>query len=158
MTQWIECWHHDITPIAKLPLPEELEDPCMARRRLRTVHRVIRQLSPRPAPCGCCTYHDQDWSAASENAIRLLQIAQGEGLTGQDAAERVAELATAEGLDRQEIDAIYCLVSTDDPLMLDDEGGIYEGRHRIQAMIDQGVKRTILVRVELLDPKTGAPA
>ena len=41
--------------------------------------------------------------------------------------------------------------------MLDDEGGIYEGRHRIQAMIDQGVKRTILVRVELLDPKTGSP-
>jgi len=38
--------------------------------------------------------------------------------------------------------------------MLDDEGYIYGGRHRIQAMIDQGVKRTILVRFELIDPKT----
>lgn len=41
--------------------------------------------------------------------------------------------------------------------MLDGEGGIYGGRHRIQAMIDQGVKRTIPVRLELVDPKTGLP-
>jgi hypothetical protein len=54
--------------------------------------------------------------------------------------------------------AIHCLVNTTDPLMLDDEGGIYGGRHRIQAMIDQGVRRTILLRLTLLDPVTGLPA
>jgi hypothetical protein len=54
--------------------------------------------------------------------------------------------------------AIHCLVSTTDPLMLDDKGGIYGGRHRIQAMIDQGVRRTILLRLTLLDPVTGLPA
>ena len=55
------------------------------------------------------------------------------------------------------MEAIDCLVSVDDPLMLDDEGGIYGGRHRIQAMIDQGVKRTILLRLLLNDPETGMP-
>ncbi len=39
--------------------------------------------------------------------------------------------------------------------MLDDEGGIYDGHHRIQAMIDQGVKRAILLRLALIDPGTG---
>ena len=41
--------------------------------------------------------------------------------------------------------------------MLDDEGGIYGGRRRIQAMIDQGVRRTVLLRLVLLDPGTGLP-
>lgn len=159
MVEWIERWHHDITPVAKLPQPRELEDPpCMLRRRLRTPHRVIRQLSPRPSPAGCCAYHDQDWSKASETAIRLIRVAWSEGLTGDEAAEKVIQLAELEGLSDKDLKAAGCLVQTSDPLMLGDEGHIYGGRHRIQAMIDQGVKRTILVRLELINPKTGLPA
>jgi hypothetical protein len=159
MAGWIQQWHHDITPVSSLPLPQELEDPpCMTGRRLRVPHRLVRQLASRPEPCDCCEYHGQDWSFVSETAIRLLGTAQGEGLTAEDSAGRVTELAEAEGLSERDIEAIHCLVSTTDRLMLDDEGGIYGGRHRIQAMIDQGVRRTILLRLTLLDPVTGLPA
>ena len=58
---------------------------------------------------------------------------------------------------RRDADAVRCLVYTSDPLMLDDEGDIYGGRHRIQTMIGQGVHRTLLVRLVLLDPVTGQP-
>jgi hypothetical protein len=159
MTDWIMRWHHDITPVADLPLPQELERPaCMAGRRMRGAHRRIRQAAPRPEPKDCCQYHNQDWTLASETAIRLLAAAQAEGLAGEDAAERVAELARFEGLDTKDVNAIECLVSTVDPIMLDDDGDINEGRHRIQAMIDQGVHRTVLLRLVLLDPATGQPA
>ncbi len=157
---WIEQWHHDITPVARLPLPRELErPPCMIGRRLRTLHRIVRQLAPRAVLRECCSYHGQDWGYASETAIRLLGIAQGEGLEGEEASDRVTELARAEQLSKGDIKAIRCLVSTSAPLMLhDDERFIYaDGRHRIQAMIDQGVKRTILLRLVLLDRATGQP-
>lgn len=159
MVDWIEQWHHDITPVALLPRPHELEHPaCMVRRRLRGPHRLVRQAVPQLQTRDCCEYHGQDWGSASETAIRLLDIAQGEGLAGEDASDRVTELAEAEGLSIKDVAAIQCLVSTADPLMLDDEGYIYGGRHRIQAMIDQGVQRTILLRLVLLDPVTGLPA
>lgn len=158
MVEWMMQWHHDITPVVKLPLPHELEDPCMAGRKMRRFHRRFRQLRPNPVLRDCCTYHGQDWNTASETAIRLLAIAHSERLTGEEAAGRVAELAEAEGLSEQDTEAVECLVSPTDPLMLDDEGYINEGRHRIQAMIDQGVKRTILLRLVLLDPRTGQPA
>jgi rifampicin monooxygenase len=95
---------------------------------------------------------------ASETAIRLLATAHAEGITGEPAGGRVVELAQAEGLDRADVAAVECLVDTLDPISLDDDGGIYEGRHRIQAMIDQGVHRTVLLRLVLLDPATGKPA
>ncbi len=158
MVEWIEQWHHDTTPVASLPLPHELKyPPCMVGRRLRTPHRIARQLAPNAAERNCCEYHGQDWSFASETAIRLLAIAQGERLDGEEASDRVSKLAETERLSESDIAAIHCLVSTADPLMLDDEGYIYGGRHRIQAMIDQGVKRTILVRHVLLDPATRQP-
>lgn len=106
----------------------------------------------------CCDYHGQDWVLASETAIRLLEQAKAEGIDGEPAGERVVELAEAEGISETDADAVRCLVDTCDPLMLDDEGGIYGGRHRIQAMIDQGVRRTVLLRLVLLDPTTGLPA
>ncbi|MEV0734286.1 hypothetical protein [Polymorphospora sp. NPDC050346] len=159
MVDWIEQWHHDITDVSRLPLPEELEHPpCMVDRRPSAARRRARQVAPASRLRDCCDYHGQDWAAASEAAIRLLSRATAEGLTGEELAERVIALAVAEGTGDRDVEAIRCLVSTVDPLMLDDDGGIYEGRHRIQAMIDQGVRRTVLVRLVLIDPTTGQPA
>ncbi|WP_018588741.1 hypothetical protein [Salinispora arenicola] len=159
VTAWIEQWHHDTTRVVDLPLPQELEHPeCMAGRRLPRLHRRIRQRFPRPASRDCCTYHRQDWALASQTAIRLLSQVHAEGVTGEPAGSRVVELATSEGLAPADVAAVECLVDTLDPISLDDDGGIYEGRHRIQAMIDQGVTHTVLLRLVLLDLATGAPA
>ena len=156
MTNWILQWHHDIIPVSRLPLPQELQrPPCMTGRRWRRVHRLLRQLAPRPEVFGCCDYHDMDWADASETAIRLLGAAHAEGLSGEAAGDRVVELARAEGVTGNELDAVECLVTPVDPIMLDDDGDINEGRHRIQAMIDQGVRRTVLLRLVLIDPATG---
>ncbi|MFI6129483.1 hypothetical protein [Micromonospora sp. NPDC051141] len=156
MTAWIEQWHHDITPVVDLPLPRELEHPaCMTRHTLPGIQRRIRQRYPRASAQDCCTYHRQDWTLASETAIRLLAAAHAEGLTGEPAGDRVSELVTAEGLGAEDRHAVACLVTTVDPIMLGDDGDINEGRHRIQAMIDQGVTRTVVLRLVLLDPATG---
>jgi hypothetical protein len=158
VTAWIEQWHHDVVEVPRLPQPERLERPaCMAGRRLPGLRRRLRQLAPRPQPRDCCDYHGQDWGFASETAIRLLNVAKGEGFEGQPAADRVMVLAAAEGVSGNDERAIHCLVDPCDPVMLDDDGNINEGRHRIQAMIDQGVRRTVLLRLVLLDPTTGQP-
>ena len=160
VTAWIEQWHHDVVDLARLPRPVEIEHPaCMTGRLLLPgVRRRVWQLVARPVLRDCCDYHGQDWAFTSETAIRLLAQANAEGVDGEPAADRVMELAEAEGISETDADALRCLVDTCDPLMLDDEGGIYGGRHRIQAMIDQGVRRTVLLRLVLLDPTTRQPA
>ncbi len=44
-------------------------------------------------------------------------------------------------------------LSDDDP----DDVWYVEGRHRATAMLDAGVRETIVARLELLDPATGQP-
>ncbi|MBV8994605.1 MAG: hypothetical protein JO287_13115 [Pseudonocardiales bacterium] len=110
--------------------------------------RLGRQVVPRRRGRGCCWYHEGDWHQASRTAIRILRRAKAVWADHDEHQERVlAELerARAEGLTGWQYDAVKTLLRhTIDPAR--EIGGYTEGRHRSQAMLDAGVRRTVVAR------------
>jgi hypothetical protein len=110
--------------------------------------RWFRQVVPRRRPRDCCTYHRADWHAASSAAIQLVHAAWARGITEVDAvAVFVEDAADAEGLDEETCLAVSSLVGPG--LAIQPGGGrpirYYEGRHRTIAMMDAGVRRTVVI-------------
>jgi hypothetical protein len=139
--------------VMRLPYPGGIEGPaCMVRRR-RLPERLWRQWRPRP-PSDCCLYHQGDWRELSETAIRLVEAATAEGLSDVEAISEYVEEARdqelhAEGqYDMWKSIGVGSLVSLG--LAIQPGGGgeekYYEGRHRVIAMIDAGVRRTIVLQ------------
>lgn len=115
----------------------------------------------------CCYYHSVDWRAVSAAAIRIVRRARREGLAGEAIGERADELAEPQGLTGEEELALAELLT--------DHSGIQpgrrallgrryytNGRHRTSAMLDSGVRRTVVIRwrypppVERCDAVPGA--
>jgi len=142
-----------VAAVTLLPHPGDVSGPpCMVRRR-RLPERLWRQVRPRP-PSDCCVYHQGDWRELSAAAIRLVAAAKAAGLTNVDAiSEFVREVRSKELDARGDHDTlpavgVDALVSMG--LAIQPGGGrpqrYYEGRHRVIAMIDAGVHRTIVLK------------
>jgi hypothetical protein len=159
--EWIEQWFYDVVAVADLPTPEDLEHPACMLRPLLRLRRRWRQLFPRRGGRNCCWHHGGDWHQASADAIRLVRAAEAAGATGEDIAEHVLDAAKAEGITGWNYEAIDSLVGTGYGIMLcnDDPDDVWyvDGRHRVTAFLDAGVRHTIVARLELLDPATGEP-
>jgi hypothetical protein len=112
---------------------------------------LARQVIPRRTARDCCYYHGIDWRRVSAAAIRVTRQARREGLAGQALSGQADELAEAQGLPPEEEEALADLLS--------DHSGIQpgrrvslgrryytNGRHRTTAMLDSGVRRTVVIR------------
>lgn len=84
------------------------------------------------------------------NAARVTQQARREGLAGEAFGGRVAALAAAQGLPGQEEEALADLLSEFRAVRPGPRfrfrAGYTNGRHRATAMLDAGVRRTVIVR------------
>lgn len=109
--------------------------------------RLGRQLVPRRTSQDCCRYHGGDWHRVSKTAIRFLHQAQRAGIaTKVDTYFYVKDRAEAEGITGWDLDALTYLFR--DPIRVDRAGRYYgEGQHRSQAMMDSGVRRTVVVLI-----------
>jgi hypothetical protein len=159
--RWVQQWFYDVMAVRNLPAPGGIKfPPCMVRPR-SWLWRRYRQLVPRHEPRSCCWHHGGDWHRASATAIRLVRAAEAAGRTGADIAARALAQARAEGISGWQFDAIESLVDLkNEPIQLNDPGDPWpyqEGRHRVVAMFDAGVRNTLVARYELLDPDTGQP-
>lgn len=147
--EWSEWFQ--VVPVAALPYPGHVTGPpCMAyRRRRQSWVRRCRQLVPRRTT-DCCDYHGGDWRAASEEAIRLLAEAYAAGIVEPDDVsdyasehcgfEYVGPYGNAMGA--------WSLLNPGTAICpAGGEGwpGLYDGRHRTIAMIDAGVRRTVVL-------------
>ncbi|GAA1384711.1 hypothetical protein [Catellatospora chokoriensis] len=107
--------------------------------------RLGRQIAPIRSARNCCWYHGGDWHRVTQAAIDVLHHAE---LAGGDADEAdLAAAGLAEDLDLSmwEREALKSLLL--DPIAPDRdvEGvGYINGRHRAQAMLDTGVRRTVV--------------
>jgi hypothetical protein len=136
-------WHYEIRDVARLPPVRDLEGPpCMTGQ----------------ARLDCCWYHRIDWHAVSEAAIRLALQAQAGGTPPGDVAD-VVDPASC-GLGGDDVEALDDLLRPETGIEIDDDDPhdqrVQEGRHRITAMRDAGVRRTVLLRPELIEA-TGDP-
>ncbi len=136
--RWEARWHYEIRDLASLPPVRDWLR--QARRRLR----------PRR---DCCRYHRVDWHAVSAAAIRIALQAQPSGTPPEDAAGAITPASC--GLDGEDIEALGDLLTPENGIQVDDDDPhaqhVYEGRHRVTAMRDAGVRRTVILRPELIE-------
>lgn len=135
--------------------------PCMADPAARYTPQGLF------VPRTCCWYHQGSWDEASRVAVALTLAAQAEGVPAGVIEERVLDTADAQGISGWVRDAIETLFwspirlggDPDDPDNLNEDGTVrlFEGRHRVTAMLDQGVRQTLIARLEYIDPATGRP-
>ncbi len=143
-----------VAAVINLPRPDLDGDPPCMPVGTPWLRRLARQLVPRGAGRGCCTYHAADWAAASRAAIRAVAQADAETLNPEvdtDAHDErmlaaVAALRT-QGLDKTTLKAAESLFLN--PIQPEQPDGVVPyigGRHRTQAMPDAGVRRTVVGR------------
>lgn len=132
--------------VVTLPRPDMDGDlPCMMAGT-PWWRRLARQVVPHRSARGCCWYHGGDWFVACATAIRLLRnvlVELGEDAEHDERLCAALQLARDENLDNWTLAAVESLLI--DPIQPDRDGGGYiNGRHRSQAMLDAGVRRTVV--------------
>lgn len=139
-----------------LPRPNLEGDRACMRYGPPWWRRLHRQVVPRRRLRGCCCYHSVDWALASKVAISALASAGAESIEhkpGEDPedARRQAALDVLRTQDLAEATMKAARSLFVDPIQPQGHGEPYwEGRHRTQAMLDAGVRRTVVVR--MIDP------
>ncbi|WP_194899968.1 hypothetical protein [Catenulispora pinisilvae] len=114
--------------------------------------RLSRQLRPERGALSCCWYHSGDWHNVKAAAIRLVRAAEQAGVSGDDLPKWCAPQFEALGLTDWETEAIESLMAGPgfaiDP---DCDGFFTNGQHHAQAMLDAGVRRTVVIRLKYPD-------
>lgn len=144
--RWEARWHYEIRDLASLPPVRDLEgQPCMTGPPW--LRQARRRLRPRR---DCCRYHRVDWHAVSAAAIRIALQAQASTTPPESAADAVTPASC--GLDGEDLEALGDLLTPEIGIQIDDDDPhVYEGRHRITAMRDAGVRCTVILRPELIE-------
>jgi len=136
-----------IRPVLLLPRSDLDEPECMPRPT-PLWRRLGRQIVPRRGGRSCCWYHQGDWHAVTATAIDVLRLARADGDV-EDLHLRAVELARDLALSGWQWQALESLFL--DPIQVAEPEsraigvGYVNGRHRAQAMLDQGVHRTVVV-------------
>jgi hypothetical protein len=133
--------------VGLLPVPVDTDRGCFTGAPPWT-RRAGRQLVPCRGARTCCYYHGIDWRRVSAAAIRIVRQIRAEGRTGNAHASRARDLAAAADLPQLDREALAELLAGPTAIRVgrDDQGRRYylNGRHRAAAMLDAGVRRTVV--------------
>ncbi|GIJ49741.1 hypothetical protein Val02_66270 [Virgisporangium aliadipatigenens] len=135
-------------PVVRLPRPAPFrEKKCMAAG-VPWWRRLGRQLVPRRGGRDCCWYHGGDWHQVNRLALRLVAQFEAAGVSFEDIPRHVLNHPDAQGLTDWEAEALDSLVmDTIRPHGPWPRDARYNnGNHRAQAMLDAGVRRTLIER------------
>ncbi|MQS16434.1 hypothetical protein F7Q99_30630 [Streptomyces kaniharaensis] len=108
--------------------------------------RWWRQAVPTRQVHDCCWYHRGDWHTVNRMAIAILAEGTEAGVAADDMADFADERAMKAGADEWQQEALYSLFSLGVAIMPCEGGGYVNGQHRSQAMLDAGVRHTVVVR------------
>jgi hypothetical protein len=135
---------HEVRWLLRLPKTKPFKAACMGDtgRRWR---RVPRLMFPHRRPLPCCWYHGGDWLTVCAMAVRLVRRAQAQGLQGRALVTYVRAQPEVVDLDSWQVEAFDSLLT--DGISVED-GSWVNGQHRAQAMMDAGVRRTVLTQLE----------
>ena len=141
---------YEVAWVARLPRPEPFRNPQCMPPSAPWWRWAARQIIPRRRGRACCWMHQGSWHRVSRTAIGLVRQAQRAGVAADDIYEHVRAQAEAAGVGGWELDALDALVSYGDGIQVDtyDDGSSFyiNGQHKARAMLDQGVRRTIVIR------------
>lgn len=152
---------YQVAWVGLLPRPEGMDRGCITSTA-PAWQRLSRQIVPRRRVRDCCYYHGIDWHQVSAAAIRIMRQTRREGQVGEVFTSRLLELACAETLPSGEKQALCELLGDGAGIQIDryDDGRRHyiNGRHRVTAMLDAGVRRTVVIGTRWEIPDDAAQA
>lgn len=155
-----EPWmRYAVAALIRLPRPDLEGEPACMPAGTPWRRRLFRQVVPRRSGLSCCSYHRVDWAEASAAAVTALARADS-GEPEQDPDDEqddpedermfgALQALRSAGLDevtRRAAESLFL-----DPIQPEAADGVVpyiNGRHRVQAMLDAGVRRTVVGRWE----------
>lgn len=134
--------------VVRLARPRPFREPGCMPAGVGWWRRWVRQLLPRrgAGTRGCCWYHGGDWHEVASMALEVLKRARAEAVAAQDMEEFAVAHAGAAGAGRWQMEALATLFSTADAIQPARQVGYINGQHRAQAMLEAGVRRTVVLR------------
>jgi hypothetical protein len=144
-----EKFYFRVAAVVSLPptMPFRQPDcmPCTNEHSWRIGRRLLRQLRPRREALECCWYHGGDWHQVSRVAIGLVRAGQKAGVDAPDLWGWAHDQNLLGGLDRWQTQALESLLGMALAIQPFEDHTMYtNGQHRAQAMLDQGVRRTVV--------------
>lgn len=119
--------------------------PCENERSWRLGRRLLRQLRPHHEALACCWYHGGDWHQVSRIAIGLVRAGRKAGVAAEDLWGWAEDRGLLGGLDHWQTEALESLLGMALTIQPFEDRSMYtNGQHRAQAMLDQGVRRTVV--------------
>lgn len=142
--------------VAALPRTSHRHDDyCMTASRVLG-RRVLRQLVPRRTVRECCWHHQGDWHTVSALAVGLLGAARRAGIDDAQFNEWAMDHPAAKDLTEWQARALATLLNPGIAIHVG-PGGYTNGNHRTRAMLDAGVRRTVVTGYRQLPPQPPAP-
>ncbi|RSS36817.1 hypothetical protein EF912_35255 [Streptomyces sp. WAC07061] len=132
-------------PVARLGRPHPFREPHCMPAGVPWWRRWTSQVRPHRGGRSCCWYHAGDWHTVNAMARQVLQGARAQSVDPQDMRGLAVAHAAAAGATDWETEALATLFSTADAIQPDSEGGYVNGQHRAQAMLEAGVRRTVVL-------------
>lgn len=142
--------------VAALPRTSHRHDDLCMTAPDALGRRLLRQLIPRRTTLECCWYHQGDWHAVSALAIHLLGAARRASIDDAQFYAWAMDHPAAQGLTAWQTRALDTLLNPGISIHVG-KGGYSNGNHRARAMLDAGVRRTVVTSYQALPP-TPTPA
>jgi hypothetical protein len=131
--------------VARLARPRPFREPACMPAGVPWWRRWMRQILPRRGARTCCWYHGGDWHTVNAMALQVLQRARAQSVEADDMEEFATAHAIAAGATRWETEALATLFNTGDAIQPSSGTGYINGQHRAQAMLEAGVRRTVVL-------------
>lgn len=132
------------------PIDPPIARDCMATSMTMPT-RLAHQVTGHSVIRDCCWHHGVDWHQMSAMAVTLARRLRREHITDEDdRLTRANDLTCA--LSEDQRGAVLSLLSPDDGITVHHEAGdrrrlsYQNGRKRTHAMLEAGVRRTVVVR------------
>lgn len=132
--------------VVGLARPEPFREPQCMPAGVPWWRRWARQVLPHRAVRTCCWYHGGDWHTVNAMARDVLRRARTQSVEPEDMEEFAEARAAEAGATRWQTEALASLFSTADAIQPDREWRYVNGQHRAQAMLEAGVRRTVVLR------------
>lgn len=132
--------------VARLARPHPFRVPGCMPAGVPWWRRWMRQVLPRRGDArSCCWYHGGDWHTVNAMALQVLDRVRAQSVDPDDMEEFATAHAAAAGASRWQGEALATLFSVADAIQPASETGYINGQHRAQAMLEAGVRRTVVL-------------
>jgi hypothetical protein len=132
--------------VARLARPEPFREPACMPAGVPWWRRWTRQVLPdRGIARTCCWYHGGDWHSVNAMALELLERARAQSMEPDGMKEFAIAHADAAGASQWQTEALASLFSISNAIQPASRTGYINGQHRAQAMLEAGVRRTVVL-------------